>query len=87
MKTWEERLREAMAERGYSNKSEFSLKELVELAQEHDMTPWELHQQRISFAVGMLPESTAITREDLERAAQAFWGDHLSVIREDKKSK
>lgn len=43
------------------------LARLLELAAGHTMTPGEIQQQKISYAFGMLPEESTVTREDVER--------------------
>lgn len=50
------------------------LSALIEAARSHVMSPREVWLQRVSFAFGMLPEESTITREQIEATATEMYG-------------
>lgn len=51
-----------------------SLDDLLRLAAKIKITPQMLWDQRVSWAVGMLPEDSSTTREDILRVATEMYG-------------
>jgi hypothetical protein len=52
--------------------------EIVELARRSvegpPMTPDEIREQRLSFVMGMLPSDSTLTREEVRKQLEAFYG-------------
>ena len=51
-----------------------NLDQLLREAAKESLTPEELRAQRISFAMGMLPHDSPITREEMERIHDSLYG-------------
>lgn len=51
-----------------------NLEELLRQAAKKDLTLDELRAQRISFAVGMMPDDSTMTRRDIEELLKKRYG-------------
>jgi hypothetical protein len=50
------------------------LKQLLDWARSHEMTPAEIYEQRISFAYGNLSVDSPLTKDDVRREAERLYG-------------
>jgi len=50
------------------------MRERLERARHHVMTPAEIYEQRISFAYGNLPAENTLTKDDVRREAERLYG-------------
>lgn len=60
-------------------KTDSGLLERLALAAKQTITREELHEQRVSFIMGGLPEASTVTREHIERVLAQIEGESVAA--------